>query len=105
MSSSAIFGVPAECPIIEATPLRPAVAKADGYIASNPRPRGSATASTIAARDASGDLFANAFHGSGASLTNIPSSALPATIVYNNQANIYTAGSKQTFKASSTSWT
>src|SRR5207244_3478684 len=61
-----------------------------------------ATASSIAARDASGDLFANVFHGSGASLTNIPSSALPATIVYNNLANTYTAGSKQTFKASAT---
>jgi len=59
-----------------------------------------ATASTIAARDASGDLFANVFHGSGASLTNIPTSALPASVVYNNQANTYSAGSKQTFKAS-----
>jgi hypothetical protein len=61
-----------------------------------------ATLSTIAARDASGDLFANVFHGSGASLNNIPTSALPASLVYNNQANIYTAGSKQTFKASAT---
>jgi hypothetical protein len=59
-----------------------------------------ATAGTIAARDGSGDLFANVFHGSGASLTNIPATALPATIVYNTQTNTYTAGSKQTFKAS-----
>src|SRR5206468_10075364 len=61
-----------------------------------------ATASTIAARDASADLFANVFHGSGANLTNIPTGALPASVVYNNQANTYTAGSKQTFKASAT---
>ena len=59
-----------------------------------------ATASTIAARDISGDLFANIFHGSGASLTNLPSTALPGTIVYNDQANTYSAGRKQTFKAS-----
>jgi hypothetical protein len=60
----------------------------------------SSAANTIAARDTSGDLFANIFHGSGASLTNLPATALPNTIVYNSQANTYDAGSKQTFVAS-----
>jgi len=60
----------------------------------------SPAANTIAARDASGDLFANIFHGSGASLTNLPATALPNTIVYTSQANTFDAGSKQTFVAS-----
>ena len=45
------------------------------------------TPSTIAARDNAGDLFANVFHGSGASLVNIPATALPNGLVYDNQAN------------------
>src|SRR5437868_7661319 len=52
-------------------------------------PATAATANTIAARDASGDLFANVFHGSGASLTNIPSSALPGNVAYTDAANVF----------------
>jgi trimeric autotransporter adhesin len=77
-----------------------AATASDAVLLSGEAAAATATASTIAARDGSGDLYANVFHGSGASLTNIPSSALPASVVYNNQANTYTAGSKQTFKAS-----
>ncbi len=62
---------------------------ANSALLSGEAPATAATASTIAARDASGDLFANVFHGSGASLTNIPISALPGNVAYTDAANIF----------------
>jgi len=52
-------------------------------------PATAAMAGTIAARDGNGDLFANVFRGSGAALVNIPATALPNSLVYNNQANSF----------------
>src|SRR5207248_3109188 len=62
---------------------------ANSALLSGDAPATAATANTIAARDASGDLFSNVFHGSGASLTNIPSSALPGNVAYTDAANVF----------------
>src|SRR5262249_18027471 len=67
------------------------------------------TGNTIAARDVSGDLFANAFHGSGAALTNLDAgniatgtlgdARLSNNVALTTRANTFGAGNKQTVQS------
>src|SRR5439155_9163993 len=93
--SSGLYGINISGNANTATSAGPATLAANATNAANSAllggaaPATAATAGTIAARDGSGDLFANVFHGSGASLTNIPSSALPGNVAYTDAANVF----------------
>jgi hypothetical protein len=89
--SAGLYGIDISGNAATATLAASATAAANAALLNNQAQATAATPNTIAARDGSGDLFANAFHGSGAFLTNIPSSALPSNVAYSDVANVFSA--------------